>query len=232
MIQMNLLPDVKMEYLKAERSRRLVITISTLVIIASVGLLVLLLFFGAVQKKNLADLNNDIRTETSKLKEQPGISKVLTVQNQLSALTRLHDSKPASDRVFGFLNQVTPVQASINSFIIDFTTNEITITGTADSLSSVNKFIDTLKLTKYSDQGNNKKAFSDVVLTSFSVNGGSTQANQQITYSVKLKYSPDIFGNTKAIKLNVPAQSSTRSQLDSGGDLFQTAPQSQGAPKR
>lgn len=232
MIQMNLLPDVKMEYLKAERSRRLVITISTLVIISSVGLLVLLLFFGAVQKKNLSDLNKDITTETRKLKEQPGISKVLTVQNQLSALTRLHDSKPASDRVFGYLNQLTPVQSSINSFIIDFTTNEITITGTADSLSSVNKFIDTLKLTKYSDQGSNKKAFSDVVLTSFSVNGGSTQANQQVSYSVKLKYSPDIFGNTKSIKLNVPAQSSSRSQLDSSGDLFQNAPQNQGAQKR
>ena len=55
MIQLNLLPDVKLEYIKAQHLRRLVLSVSVLVTLAAVVILMLLLVFDLAQKKNLSD---------------------------------------------------------------------------------------------------------------------------------------------------------------------------------
>lgn len=224
MIQLNLLPDVKQEYIKAQRSRRLVVSVAVIACAVSIGILVFLLLISAAQAKHLSDLNKDIASDTAKLKQQSQIDKILTVQNQLQSLTALHDGKPAVSRVFDYLNQVTPAQVSINSFTIDFTTQDITIAGTADSLSSVNKYIDTLKFTTYkTDSGTSTKAFNNVVLTSFAISG-SGGGSQSATYSIKFKYDPPLFDVTQKTTLIVPTVTTTRSSLDKPTDLFQPAP--------
>jgi len=225
MIELNLLPDVKMEYLKAERSRRLVASVSVIVILASVGLLVMLLLFAGAQAKHLSDLNADIKKDSQTLKDQPGIEKVLTVQNQLESLTELHSKKPAVSRMFEFLNQVTPTGVSITNLLVDFNKQEITITGTADSLGSVNKYVDTLKYTKYTvkDGDGSDKAFENVVMSSFGISASSDKG-QPATYSISLKYKPDIFDITKEVKLSVPAVTTTRSAISSPTELFQPEP--------
>ncbi|HXR49835.1 MAG TPA: hypothetical protein VN778_02310, partial [Verrucomicrobiae bacterium] len=170
MVQLNLLPDVKLDYIRAQRSRRLVLSISVLVTGIVVLALVLLLLADVAQKKHLSDLSRDIQNESSELQQKPDISKILTVQNQLESLTTLHSGKPAASRLFNnYLDQVTPAAASIASFDIDFTQQTVTITGTADALSTINKYVDTLKFTTYTTDSNKTptKAFSDVVLSSF-----------------------------------------------------------------
>lgn len=149
MIQFNLLPDVKLEYLKAERMRRLVISVSVLVTAAALILMALLLSVTALQRKHLHDLNNDVTTLTKKIGGRSDLNKILTVQNQLSSLTDLHAAKPAASRLTDFLSQITPNQASINTLNVDFNQHQITITGTADSLATVNQYVDTLKFTTY-----------------------------------------------------------------------------------
>lgn len=235
MIEVNLLPDVKQEYIKAERSRRLIISISVIVIIVSIGLLVLLLFVGALQKKHIKDLSKDIDSYSSELKSKKQISKILTVQNQLSTLTSLHDQKPAVSRVFDYINQITPTQVDISDLTFDFTKQEITISGNADSLSAVNKYIDTLKFTKYSTSGPNSqaKAFSNVVLTDYGVSSTTGAANPQAstkptTYKLTLNYDPNLFIITTKVNLIVPSQITTRSNTDSTNELFKEAPAAQG----
>lgn len=226
MIQLNLLPDVKMEYIRAQRARRLVFTVSILATIASVGLLLLLLTVSGLQKKHLNDLSKDISSEGKQLQREPNISKILTVQNQLQSLTSLHSSKPAGARLFGYLNDVTPAKVNISDFKIDFTQQTATITGTSDSLSDVNKYADTLKFTTYTTSDNSSKtpAFSNIVLSSFSLNTGSQAASQAANYTITLSYDPAIFDITKDVKLLVPVLVTTRSQLDQPTDLFQAAP--------
>ncbi|HET7320728.1 MAG TPA: PilN domain-containing protein [Candidatus Saccharimonadales bacterium] len=216
MIQFNLLPDVKLQYLKAERLRRVVISLSVLVTVASLALLLLLLSITGLQKKHLADLTSDIKKDSSTLEKQPDLNKILTVQNQLSSLTGLHNSKPAVSRLFGYLSQVVPTQVNANNLTIDFAQHTLTITGTTDSLSSVNKFVDTLKFTTYSVKGvdGSKPAFSNVVLTSF----GTTKT--QATYTVTLGYDQAIFDITQDVSLSVPNIVTTRSELDKPNDLF------------
>ncbi len=95
MVQFNLLPDVKLEYVKTQRTKRLLTLIS--IVVSIVGLAVLFLSFvtvNVVQKKSLNDLSSDITKYSSQLKNVKDLDKILTVQNQLSTLKGLHDQEP------------------------------------------------------------------------------------------------------------------------------------------
>ncbi|HTB48997.1 MAG TPA: PilN domain-containing protein [Verrucomicrobiae bacterium] len=227
MIQLNLLPDVKLEYIKAQRGRRLALSIALIVSGVSIVLLVLLLSIDGLQKKHLNDLNRDIASESSQLQSEPQIGKILTVQNQLESLTALHAAKPAASRLFdSYLNELTPAQVSISSFNIDFTKQTMTITGTADALSSVNQYVDTLKYTTYTsgDSSTAKPAFSNVVLSNFGLNTGTKDTTQAATYTITLAYDPNIFDITQSVNLSVPHLVTTRSELDQPTDLFKAPP--------
>ncbi len=225
MIQLNLLPDVKLEYIKAQSHRRLVIGISVLASVVAAALLILLYSVNLLQKHHLSDLNRDIATESSQLRNKPDINKILTVQNQLKSLTALHSAKPAASRLFDDLNSVTPAQVSISSFEIDFTKQTVTLTGASDSLSSVNKYVDTLKFTTYTtaDKTPAANAFKNVVLAGFSLAGNSQDAAHAASYSITLAYDPPIFDITKTVKLSVPNQVTTRSELNQASNLFQAS---------
>ncbi|HEX5744354.1 MAG TPA: PilN domain-containing protein, partial [Candidatus Saccharimonadales bacterium] len=208
MIQLNLLPDVKMEYIKAQRQRRLVTSISVIVTVAAVGLLGLLLSIDGLQKKHLSDLSRDIKNDSAKLQGEPQIKKVLTVQNQLSSLPALHDSAPATSRLFGYLNQITPVTVNITDYSVDFAEHTMSITGTSASLASVNQYVDTLKNTSYTSDGgeDSQPAFSDVVLSNFSLNTDtqSIGSGQAANYTIDMAYDENIFDITQKVKLSVP----------------------------
>lgn len=218
MVQFNLLPSVKLEYIKATRTKRMVTTIA--VVASLVALSVLALLFvnvNVLQKRHISNLTNDIDQKVSELEETKDLDKILTVQNQLSVLTNLHEQKPAVQRVLPFLSKVTPQQATISDTTVSFDEDTIAVNGSADSLATVNKFVDTLKFTKYKegDDGEEIPAFSEVVLTSFSVS--PTEA----TFKIDFKFDPTIFDNTKQIELVVPNIISTRSQTEKPSDLFQ-----------
>lgn len=224
MIQLNLLPDVKIEYLRTARNKRLVMGASMLVIAVSVGVMLLLgtIVYG-FQKKNLADLNKDITTYNKQLRDTPDLDKVLTIQNQLVALTGLHEKKVAANRLFPYLTQLTPSAASISQMEMDAEASSLKIDGNATSLDIANTYIDTLKFTTFQEiasdgttEGNGDKAFSNVVMTQFTRN--STGA----TFTITCNYEPKIFDNTLQIKLTVPKIVSTRSLTEQPTDLFKT----------
>ena len=176
MIQFNLLPDVKLEYLKAERTRRLVVSISVLVTAAALVILLLLVSITSLQHKHLNDLNKDIKGLSSKISGQKDLNKILTVQNQLNSLTTLHAGKPAASRMTSFISQLTPSQASINNLTVDFNQHSISITGTADSLATVNQYVDTLKFTTY---GVAAVVTSDTTITCQNVDDSSLTSDQK-----------------------------------------------------
>ena len=202
MIQFNLLPDIKIQYLKARRQKHLVMLGSTLVIVASVTVMVVLIsiVFG-LQKKNLADLNGDITTKSAELKRTKNLDRMLTVQNQLNSLPALHEQKPVVSRVYTFITQVTPTDASISSLNIDFDKKEITITGAAKSLGTVNSFTDALKFATYTSADTprtSKRAFSAVVLSTFG------RDNVGATYTITTAFDAALFSEKSDVALTVP----------------------------
>lgn len=241
MIQFNLLPDVKLEYIKATYRKRIITLFCFITAGAFLTIFILMFLFVRVnQTKHMSDLDKDIKTKVSELKSNPDLDKILTVQNQLSKLPELHDSKVMSSRLFEYLTQVTPNQAAITSVNLDLEAKTITVKGTADSLTTVNKFIDTLKFTDFKVEGSDAsdKAFSSVVLQSFNLENSSTRTpgatKDAISYEIVFAYNEAIFANTakdgsavaNGVTLTVPKIITTRSETERPTNLFQPTPQS------
>lgn len=223
-LQLNLIPDVKMDYIKQARTRNLVVTGA--VVIGGACLVILILMMATVygvQKKQLHNSDQAIAKATADLQKIPNLNRILTVQNQLTTLTGLHRSKKISSRIFSYLPAVTPTRVSIGHVSIDYTGDTMQIDGTADTQHTINVFIDTLKFTTYKlgSGSTAKPAFTSVTETSFGITptGG--------TFSISLKFDPLLFGNAtldsheKIIKpdLTVPKRTTTRSVANSS-DLF------------
>ncbi|CAN5656555.1 hypothetical protein BH23PAT1_BH23PAT1_1200 [soil metagenome] len=232
MIQFNLLPDVKLEYIKAARTKRLVISAAVLVSAAVAGIVLLLVMnVMVVQRQHLNNLNSDIADHTAELTGTEDINKVLTIQSQLGRLTDLHDGKPAATRLFDHISQITPASVVFSEFAITFAEegteegteqHSISITGQSPNMEVVNKFVDTLKFTTI--QGEDKNAFSEVVLMEFARAEDGT-----VSYMISLKFDPDLFDGTKDTKIVVPKLTTTRSAVEKPGALFIEKEQEQGA---
>lgn len=221
MVQFNLLPDVKLEYLKAQKTKRTVLLGVISVTALMVFIFVLLfLIVNVFQKQHLANLNENIEVKTKELKSVPDLDKVLTIQNQLTALPKLHEDKPATSRLANYLVLLTPSDAKITDVTIDFSDSTIDLNGTAGNLETINRFADILKFTSYKivNEDESDKAFSEVVLKDFgvqSVDGGRP------SYGIQFKFNPIIFNNTKNVQLAVPNIISTRSITEKPTDLFE-----------
>jgi hypothetical protein len=195
-------------------------TVLIATLVASASLVILVLLFVGVQiaqKKHSRDLSKDIKTESSKLEDTTDLNKILTIQNQLNSLTGLHDKKPVATRLFNYVKQVTPASVSIATLNVDFDAQTISVTGSADAISSVNKFVDTLKFTTYKMADNTEgSAFSAVVLAGFG------KDDKGASYQLTLKYDPKIFDSVGDVTLNVPSSKiTTRSQTEKPESLFQ-----------
>lgn len=216
MIQFNLLPDVKLEFIKARRLKHTVVMIAIIVSASALALLTVLFMTVVVfQKKHMDDLTKDIKASTAKLESVQDLDKILTVQNQLNSLPALHDQKPVTSRLFGYIQQVTPQKVSISSLELDYETQTLKIKGGADAISTVNKYVDTLKFTDYTLGSEQKKAFSEVVLSTF------TRDDKSASYEITFKFDPAIFDTKNDVKLVVPNIISTRSATEKPEALFQ-----------
>jgi Tfp pilus assembly protein PilN len=210
MIQFNLLPDVKLEYVKAQRTKRLITLASIVVSIPSIAMLLIsLLTVDVVQKKSLSDENSDITRYSAQLRGIPNLNNILTVQNQLKELGDLHNQKPVTSRLFGYISQVTPPQATLTQLNIDFTAGTLIIGGGAPSLDVVSTYTDTLKATVYQVAGQSAKphAFSQVVLSSFGRN------DQGATFSITCKFDPVIFNTDDTVTLSVPSTGGSQANV-------------------
>lgn len=226
MIQFNLLPDVKLDYIRTKRIKRLMISISVLVAGSSLVLALLLFsYVNFVQKKHLSNLDKDITVAAKKLTGTDEVDRIITVQNQLNSLPELHNTKPRASNIFVFLSQLTPAEVNVSTVDIDFTTNIMTVSGSAKDLLRVNTFIDTLKFTSFVSEEQNKPAFSNVLLSGFSpgdlVTTKDTKA-KAATFQSTLTFDPLIFDNQNDTKLLVPSAVTTRSQLSNPSALFDT----------
>ena len=224
MIQFNLLPDVKLEFIRAQQNKRMVMAVSTLVSAVSVIILIgLLLSVFVFQKQHMNNVSADITEYTKNLNATSDINKILTVQNQLNALGSLHDKKQDTTRIFPFIQQLTPTDISISALTIDYTSATMIVTGTANpagdanKLAAVNTFVDTLKFTQFSSGDTSSKAFSEVVLSSFG------RAENGASFTIALKFNPILFANTETVTLKIPSQVTTRSETEKPNALFNAA---------
>jgi len=204
MIQFNLLPDVKKQYIHAKKTKRLIISTSFIVSAAAIAVVVLFVSFVQIgQKKYIDDLTKDIQKETASIKSIEDLDTMLTVQNQLTQLPGLHEQKPETSRLFSYLSQLVPPEAPVNSLSLDMEDSGLDLNGSADSIATINKLIDTFKAVTYKADDSTQET-NVFTVNSSRINGDNTSAS----YQISLTFDPIIFNNTKIVALSVtgPAQ--------------------------
>lgn len=226
MIQINLLPDIKKEHLKAVRQKKAILstaTISSGVFLAVVVLLALAVF--GVQKARIDSLTKSIEEDIAQLKGVQDLDKVLTIQNQLMALPALYEGKPNAGNVFGYISAVTPADVKLSSTQLSFdpatqATNNMEISGSTATFKDVNRFADILKNAKYEliDTGSDKKiegnAFKSVVIESISKDKQSTEGGATL-FTIVIQYDPEIFNiEYDKVSLKVPKITSSVSSTE------------------
>jgi Tfp pilus assembly protein PilN len=231
-LQFNLLPDVKQEYLKTQRTKRTVIAAAFTA--AAISLFILLLMITTVyviNNKQLKDADKSVVSYKKQLNNIPNLNKILTIQNQLKTVSGLHQNKHITSRIYGYLPQITPTTACLNRASIDLTQSTLTLQGTADSLKTVNTYVDTLKFTKYklSGQDTGKNAFPSVIESQFGLVANQTALcagkTASASYELTITYDPALFSNAGSIDLEVPAGlATTRSVLDDPSNALFNGP--------
>lgn len=218
MLQFNLLPDVKMAYLKTRRIKRVVSVVSLLVTAGSVTLFVLMFLLANIwQKSTIKDLDKDVSASVARIEGTKDLNKILTIQSQIDSLVTLHAGKPVASRLFTHLAAVTPAQVSYTNVTIDFNAHTMNLSGVAkktptlNKIQSVNKFVDTLIFATYKTAADAQpvSAFGKVVLSGFSAKAESA------TFSITLEFDPLIFDSAqKTLVMQVPNKVTTRSELN------------------
>lgn len=220
MIQFNLLPDVKIEYVKAMRMKRMVVGAAIILTgVTFVIFLLLALVVYGVQKKTVGDLDKDIASKSKELTGTKDLDKILTIQNQLTALPALHDKKVVASRAYTFITTLIPTGVTASEYEVNFDESTMSITGAAPALDRVNVFADTLKFAKYTDGTDvqDGKPFSDVVLSQFAKTAETTN------YTISLKFEPKLFSTQAPYALVIPKSATTNSVTGQpSGAIFKT----------
>ena len=91
MIEINLIPDVKQELIRAERVRSVVISVSIVVGLAAMAIVAILAVyvFGVQAVRSGLD-DQAIKDGGAKLAKVEDLSKILTIQNQLNKISALN----------------------------------------------------------------------------------------------------------------------------------------------
>lgn len=201
MIEINLVPDVKQELIRAQRVRNNVIALTILIGIISLATVILLAFyvFGVQTiRDNLAD--SSIENNISKLKKVDDLSKTLTIQNQLTKLSDLNSSKRISSRVFDLFNSLIPPAPNdikISSLILNADEGMIRIEGQAvNSYPAVEIFKKTLEGSKLKyktidDDEKQVDLVSRVSITDTSY-GQDANGNKVLRFNMSFVYAPEL----------------------------------------
>ncbi len=149
MIEINLVPDVKQELIKAQRTRTTVVTFSIFAGLGALALVVLLLFYiFAIQTVRTIVADKAITDDSKTLSEFEDLPKMLTLQNQLKQISIQNESRRVDSRIFDMLQAVIPPaphEIKISSIELEADTDKITIMGETPNYDSVEIFKKTIE---------------------------------------------------------------------------------------
>lgn len=219
MIRLNLLPDVKKEFIAAQRARARVITFAILITLVAIGLTVLAAFWvygvQGLQKKLITD---NINQNANALAQEQDLGKYLTVQNQLANIDALHSSKNDFSRVFSFLpklNPAPPRNVRLNTIDLSGEMRTISMQGETANYAALTTFKDTLENATLTfteaDQQQTVKLFDNVVIDTSALNN-TEQGQAIVSFTVTVTYNDKAFlATTQSLRVDVPNMETTQS---------------------
>lgn len=220
MIQLNLLPDLKKEFIKSQKNKGVVISTSILVTLGALGLSGLLfMYVNFAQQFQIGLMTQDIDRKAKELSDIKDIDKYLTIQNQLSSIGSLHGSKGIYSRLFeffGVLNPGPPNNVNLTGAQLITTDRSVMFNGTTASFESLNVFVDTLKNAQvtYQVEGSEEPITESMFEQVFVQNSGLGRTNEEqvVAFTVRAVYRESVFGaNITEVTAKVPVITTTPS---------------------
>ncbi len=212
MIEINLLPSVKLEYLKSQQTKHAVVIGSILISLVSVGLLTLLfIYVQVVQPKYQSNVQAKIDSALQDSKNKKDAVKVVTVQGALEQIPALQDKKLITSNMFIYLKEFTPRDVSYSNVKIDLTESSLVLQGGATNFEQANVLANNLKSAKFtyskSDDKQNITPFTDVVFDGLT-KSVQAQDGKNVSFQITLKVDLTIFDQSvKDGKISVNASS-------------------------
>lgn len=211
MIELNLIPDVKLELVKAKRFRTKIVTVSILISVVSIAAVAILASYAyGIQTVNSLLLDNSISSESKKLSSVEDLSKTLTIQNQLSLISNLNDSKKIDSRIFDVLFAVIPPapnNVQISDLSIDSNSSIITIDGQASggyaALEVFKKTIGGAQVKYLDNDGKQQQTVlaSDISTTDVSY-GEDSSGSKVLRFAISFVYATELFApSSKSVSI-------------------------------
>jgi hypothetical protein len=223
MIQLNLLPDIKKEFINAQKTRAVVMSSSILVTIVAVGLAVLMFVYVTfLQQLQITLATNDIKDKEKQLNSVQDLSKYLTIQNQLASLPELHASKGVYSRLLSFLpvlNPNAPNNVALTKLQLIALDKQVNFTGSTASFESLNVFVDTLRNAEVSykdssSQPQKSKMFESIMVQNSSID--KLNGKSSVSFTVIAQYvEPAFDAHNTEVTASVPNIKTSQSVTES-----------------
>lgn len=205
MIEINLVPDIKQELIKAQRIRSTVIAGSIIVgtiSIAIVTILAVYVFTAQTFRSGVAD--GDIKKYSQLLADVPDLSKTLTIQNQLTKINDINNSKKIDSRIFDFLvatNPKAPNNINVSSLTIDSDAGQVTVEGQAsNSYAAVEVYKKTIEgaKVKFTDTSDKQQevTIASYISTSNTSYGEDSSGTKVLRFTISFTYAKELFAPT------------------------------------
>lgn len=236
MIQLNLLPDIKIQYQKARRTQAKVVSGAILVSLVSVGAVVLaVMWVYGIQGIHRSQLEKGIEKKYAELSAIKDVDKYVTVQSQLENISGLHAQKTIMSRTFDVmakLNPKAPNNVRISTLNIDTATNTMMIDGQTDSYTGLETFRDTLRNASlsYTTTGEDgmvtEPLFTPETVTILTQGVGKTNEGKAIvSFKISVEYNPKVFArDSENVQVTVPNKETTQSKEDAPSVFSQAEP--------
>lgn len=200
MIQINLLPDLKQEYLRAQQLKHAVIVAA--VLISAVAITIAALFFAyvqIVQPQYQKSVQNDIDQKLEEMKTKPDAQLLVTVQGVLEQIPALKDQQQVVSRLFPYLREFTPRSVVYNRANLSLDTAAITLSGSTVSYEQAHVLANNLKSAQTTfRQGDTEQTitpYTGIVFGSLN-KVDNVSDGRPVTFEITFQFNPILFQPT------------------------------------
>jgi hypothetical protein len=199
-IEINLVPDVKQELIKAQRVRALVISLAFLTGAAAIGIVVVLAgYVFGIQSTREYLSDKTIKEESSKLLAVEDIESTLTIQNQLDVLPSLHENKFINSRIFDVMvaiNPPEPYSVTISNLKVDTAENRVSIEAQAvggfEALEVFKKTILATEVEYSDDEGEHVFQLTESVAEGERNYGQNAEGDRVLQFTLSFTYADEL----------------------------------------
>lgn len=147
--EINLVPDIKAEMLKALRMRNIILFVCIVVSIAGASVAAIFALIMGGQQLALDSKSKTLDTMSSKLSSYSDLGEFLTIKNQIDGIDSLTSNKKVLSRTFGILAALIPT----GDDSITISKLDVNLTGTSTNSSDFANGNPTLSFEAYANAG-------------------------------------------------------------------------------